>query len=271
MRLVARKSYIGEIPDTIQDFTEAFRKLPLALNLAFQDILARYRGSVIGPWWITVTSGALVLGIGINYGPLFGRPVSELLPYVAVGIVIWSFFASSISEGGEAFVAGGTMLRQSALPLPLFIIRCVTRNLINFGHQLVIIAAILLWFHIYPRIGSLWAVMGLIVLILNISWAALFLAIISARFRDIPQIVSAGLQFIFFLSPIFWVPNDQMARNPLVADNPFFFSVQSVREPLLQGTMPHQFFTILVPIAAVGWVATLLIYNQTRRRVVHYL
>jgi ABC-type polysaccharide/polyol phosphate export permease len=62
-----------------------------------------------------------------------------------------------------------------------------------------------------------------------------------------------------------------MARNPLVADNPFFFSVQSVREPLLQGTMPHQFFTILVPIAAVGWVATLLIYNQTRRRVVHYL
>jgi len=91
------------------------------------------------------------------------------------------------------------------------------------------------------------------------------------RFRDIPQIVTAVLQFVFFLTPIFWIPAAGLQNSPAVIMNPFYFSIQMIREPLLHGTMPMEYLRIMGLAALAGWVATLLLYNQSRRRVVHYL
>ncbi|MGZ3275159.1 MAG: ABC transporter permease [Caulobacteraceae bacterium] len=271
MRLSGRKSYLAELRETGHDFIETCRRSSLAFNLALQDIVGRYRGSILGPWWITIMTMSLVLGMGINYAALFHQPVEELLPYVAVGLVIWNFLSAVISEGGEAFVAGSGMIKQSALPLPLFILRCIIRNFINLGHQIIIIVAVLLWFHIFPGLGMLWSLAGLALLAVNLGWLGLLLAMFCTRFRDMPQIVLAVLQLLFFLSPIFWKPNKELAANPLVADNPFYFSIQSVREPLLHGHLPDTTFTCLAPMAIVGWIVAVLVYTKTRRGVVHYL
>jgi ABC-type polysaccharide/polyol phosphate export permease len=213
----------------------------------------------------------LVLGLGINYAALFHQKIRDLLPFVAVGLVVWGFLSAAISEGGDAFVMGGAMIKQSALPLPMFILRTLARNAINLAHQVVIIVAVLLWFKIFPGPQVLWAFVGLALMFVNLSWIGLLLAMLATRFRDMPQIVAAILQLVFFLSPIFWTPTAAMKNSLFVAANPFYFSIQSVREPLLHGDMPWQTLTFLVPIAIVGWIVTVLVYNQTRRRVVHYL
>jgi ABC-type polysaccharide/polyol phosphate export permease len=213
----------------------------------------------------------LVLGIGLNYAALLHQPVDGFLPYVAIGLVMWGFVSAGISEGADAFINGGAMIRQSSLPLPLFTLRCLLRNGINLAHQVVIIVAVLLWFHISPGIGVLWSLIGLSLLVVNLAWIGLLLAMICARFRDMPQIVSAVLQVVFFLSPIFWIPTPQMMQSPFVAANPFYFAIESVREPLLHGHMPRVALTYLATVAAIGWLVTILSYNQTRRRVVHYL
>lgn len=271
MRLSGRKNYISELWETARDFLEAFRRMPLAANLALQDILSRYRGSILGPWWITLMTMTLVLGIGLNYAVLLHQPVDGFLPYVAIGLVMWGFLSGGISEGADAFVNGGAMIRQSALPLPLFTLRVLMRNGINLAHQVVIIVAVLLWFRIFPGPGVLWAVFGLALLVVNLAWIGLLLAMICARFRDMPQIVTAVLQVVFFLSPIFWIPTPQLMKSPFVAANPFYFAIESVREPLLHGHMPRTALLYLTAIAVGGWLVTLLSYNQTRRRVVHYL
>lgn len=271
MRLSGRRSYISEFAETGRDLSETFGRFPLALNLAIQDILSRYRGSILGPWWITIMTMTLVLGIGINYAALLHEKVEQLLPFVALGLVFWGFLSVSISEGGDAFISGAAMIKQSAIPLPLFILRCLIRNFINLAHQIVIVVAVLLWFHIFPGPGMLWALVGLALLVVNLGWIGLMLAMFSARFRDMPQIIAAVLQLVFFLSPIFWTPPPALASSPLVAANPFYFSIQSIREPLLHGVMPMEAATILVPIAVAGWTVAILVYNQTRRRVVHYL
>lgn len=271
MRRSGRTNFLTEFLETGRDFAEAFRRAPLAINLAVQDILSRYRGSVLGPWWITMMTMTLVLGIGLNYAVLLHQPTKDFLPFVAIGLVMWAFLSASISEGGDAFVAGGAMIKQSSIPLPLFILRCLIRNGINLAHQVVIIVAVLLWFRIYPGSGALWALPGLVLMVVNLGWLGLLLAMMSTRFRDMPQIVTAVLQVVFFLSPIFWTPSAELRNSPLVAANPFYFSVESIRGPLLHGRLPEETFTMLLPLAIVGWIVTILTYNQTRRRVVHYL
>ncbi len=213
----------------------------------------------------------LVLGIGINYSALLHQQVKDLLPFVAIGLVVWGFLNASIAEGGDSFVMGAAMIKQSALPLPMFILRTSIRNAINLAHQVVIIVAVLAWFKIFPGLPMLWALAGLVILICNLGWVGLLLAMFSSRFRDMPQIVAAVLQLVFFLSPIFWRPPPALANSLFVAANPFYFSIQSIREPLLHGVSPPQTLLFLLPLAVVGWIVTILVYNQTRRRVVHYL
>jgi len=271
MRASAQKGFFSELGETRSDFVAAFKQIPLAVRLAFQDVLTRYRGSVLGPWWITITMCALVLGIGINYASLFHVAVRDLLPYVAFGLVSWSFISTCIAEGGESFVAAGAILRQSALPLPLFVLRSVIRNYVNLLHHLVIVVAVMAWFQIFPGLGVLLVFVGLALVTLNLSWMCLILATISARFRDVPQIVAAVLQFLFFLSPVFWKPTAEMQNSVFVYANPFYQMVQALRSPLLTGSLSIFGLEYLSLIAFLGWSISLAIYNLTRRRVVHYL
>jgi ABC-type polysaccharide/polyol phosphate export permease len=271
MRLSGRTNYLSELFETGRDFVGSWKRISLASNLAFQDILSRYRGSILGPWWITLMTASLVLGIGVNYSALLHQKINGFLPYVAIGMVTWGFVSGGINEGADAFVSGGAMIKQSSLPLPLFILRCLIRNGINLAHQVVIIVVVLAWFKVFPGIGILWALPGLVLLVINLGWIGLLLAMVCARFRDMPQIVTAVLQVVFFLSPIFWVPTPELMHNPFVAANPFYFAIESVREPLLKGEAPKAALNYLSTIAGFGWLITILIYNQTRRRVVHYL
>ena len=241
------------------------------MSLAVHDIAARYRGSVLGPWWITITMGALVLGIGLNYGALYHKSIGELLPYVGLGIVTWGFISTCISEGGEAFVSAGAMLRQSALPLPLFIMRCLFRNVFYFAHHSVVIVLTLLYMQHFPGLGIAWSLLGLALTLLNLAWIVLLVAFLSAVFRDVPQIIVSFLQLAFFLTPVFWEVPPSMVNRPLVKYNPLYYAVESIRRPLLGSEPPLSSYALLAGVAVVGWVVAILVYNQTRRRVVHYL
>ena len=190
---------------------------------------------------------------------------------MALGFVAWAYVNGTISEGGEAFFAGGAIIRQSSLPLPLFILRCVIRNVINLAHHIVIVLAVMIWFRIVPTVGMLWVIPGLIVVTINLAWISLVLATISSRFRDVPQIVAAVLQFIFFLTPVFWKPTPEMAGSIFIDRNPFYAMVEVIRSPVLAGAVSPKAMAYLTLLAVIGWSVAILSYNLTRRRVVHYL
>lgn len=215
--------------------------------------------------------GALVLGIGINYAALFHVSVKDLLPYVAIGIVMWGYINACIVEGGDAFIAGAGMLRQSSLPLPLFLLRCLFRNIINLGHHFIIIVAVLAYVGRLPTIGIAWSIAGFLLTSLNVGWVMVLVAFFSARFRDVPQIIAAVLQIAFFLTPVFWQVTPALANSIVVKYNPLYYSLDAIRAPLLGEHLPLNDYLVLGCFVVFGWIVTILAYNLTRRRVVHYL
>ena len=58
-----------------RDLANSFRRLGLSWSLAWHDVTSRYRGSVLGPFWITLSMGLMVLGIGFLYASLFNLPL----------------------------------------------------------------------------------------------------------------------------------------------------------------------------------------------------
>lgn len=82
------------------DLTTGFRQRELWLHLGWQDIKQRYRRSVIGPFWITIATAVQATAMGLLYSVLLDVNLTEFLPHVAVGLIIWNFINAAILEGG---------------------------------------------------------------------------------------------------------------------------------------------------------------------------
>jgi len=271
MLRTGRRGARFQLQMALRDLRNSFQRIGLAWSLATHDVGSRYRGSVLGPFWITLSMGLMVLGIGFLYASLFNLPLNEFLPYVAIGIVFFGVMTGTINEGCETFVLASGMLSQTSLPMFTFVWRTLFRNLINLAHHLVIVVAMLAFYGYWKTASVPLALVGVLLMLLNASWISMLAGIASARYRDIPQIVVSVMQFAIFMTPVFWLP-DRFGKHQAFLDfNPFYHLLQAVRAPLMgQPVLPNT-YAVLVTMAVVGWLATFLIFARTRRRIVHYL
>lgn len=272
MLRTGRRGPLFEVQMALRDLRASAERIDLAWSLAWHDVVSRYRGSILGPLWITISMGVMVLGIGLLWGEVFRVSVNDFIPFVALGIVFFGTVTGTINEGCDTFVQAAGMLSQTSLPMFTFVWRTVFRNLINLGHHLVIVLAVLIYFGSWRTANYPVAAMGLIFLVLNTAWLSMLVAIVSARFRDIPQIVQAITQAAAIMTPVFWPPDRIPPRYHLILDlNPFYHLLQAVRAPLMGlGVAPHTYL-FLAGMAVVGWSVTFCLFANTRRRIVHYL
>jgi ABC-type polysaccharide/polyol phosphate export permease len=256
----------------LRDLRGSFQRIGLAWSLAWHDVGSRYRGSILGPFWITLSMGLMVLGIGFLYAGLFRIAIETYLPYVALGVVFFGVLTGTITEGCETFVQASGMLSQTSLPMFTFVWRVMFRNLINLAHHLVIVVAVLAIFGHWRTTNLPVAVLGILLMLANASWMSMLAGIASARFRDIPQIVQSVMQFAIFVTPVFWLPDMRLGAHRAVLEvNPFYHLVTGVRAPLLGQTTPPHTYGVLVIMAVLGWLFTFALFARTRRRIVHYL
>jgi ABC-type polysaccharide/polyol phosphate export permease len=271
MLRTGRRGALFEFQMAFRDLRSSAERLDLAWSLASHDVVSRYRGSILGPFWITLSMGLMVLGIGIVYANLFGITLKDFLPLVALGIVFFGTMSGMITEGCSTFVQAAGMLSQTSLPMFTFVWRTVFRNLINLGHHLVIVIAVLIYYGYWRQTNVPVAVIGLVFMVLNTAWLSMLVGIASARFRDIPQIVISVMQFAMFVTPVFW-PANRLGRHHAVLDfNPFYHLLEAVRAPLMGGAVAPHTYLFLAVMAAAGWALTFSIFATIRRRIVHYL
>jgi ABC-type polysaccharide/polyol phosphate export permease len=271
MLRTGRRGPLVEFQMALRDLVASVGRLDLAWSLAWHDVVSRYRGSILGPFWITLSMGLMVMGIGLVYARLFGLSLHDFIPFVALGIVFFGMITGTINEGCETFVQASGMLSQTSLPMFTFVWRTVLRNLISLGHNLVIVVAVLIYFGFWRDANGPVAALGLLLLVLNASWISMLVAIASARFRDIPQIVMSVTQFAMFMTPVFWKPDRFGAHHAVLAFNPFYHMLEAVRAPLLGTQVAPHTYLILSGMALAGWALAFYVFAATRRRIVHYL
>src|SRR6478736_1288394 len=102
--------------------------------LGWLDIKQRYRRSTIGPFWITLSLGLKIIGMGAVYSSLFGMQVADYLPYLASGLIVWTTISTLIIEGCTVFIQAEGAIKQMPVPLSVHVFRMVYRNLIVLAH-----------------------------------------------------------------------------------------------------------------------------------------
>ena len=252
------------------DIVSGAAKSWLWMALAFQDTKLRYRGSVLGPFWLTISTVVMVASMGVIYSTLFNISASTYLPYLAIGLIIWGYISTAISEGCQTFLSAEGIIQTVPLPYSVHAYRAVFRNLIVFAHSLVIIPLALLIFQIPVGWRILEIVPASILYALNGVWISVFFGMLSARYRDVPPIVANFTQVLFFLTPIIY-PASSLGTWRAVADlNPAFAAIDVVRAPLLGVATSTYSWPILLVTTAAGCLGTFIIFAHFRARIAYW-
>ncbi|MCW0215659.1 MAG: ABC transporter permease [Pseudonocardia sp.] len=260
-----------------RDLSQGWKQRALWGHLGWQDIKQRYRRSVLGPLWISISMGVIALGLGILYSALFQADIAVLLPHIAVGLLIWNFISGCVLEGSEVFIANEGLIKFLPAPLSLHVYRLVWRQTLFFLHNLVIWVVLMIIFPHPLGWSLLLAIPAFVLLMLNGGWIAILSGILATRFRDIPPIIGSVVQLLFYLTPIVWSV-DILSDNPAVAEraqlvelNPIFHFVEILRRPLLGQATEWRYWLVVGVITIVGWTAGLICMRNYRARVAYWV
>jgi lipopolysaccharide transport system permease protein len=215
--------------------------------------------------------GVIVGSIGVVYGTLFNQDIAVYLPMMGIGLVFWGLLTSIINESCMAYINSAGYIRQTATPKQLFMLQAGWRNFLIFLHNFLIVILLLAFF------GSKdWAAFpiffpGLMLFILNALWIGQVAGIISARFRDLPQIISAMLQMAFYVTPILFQPSMLKDHRWIIDYNPFAHLLELVRGPLV-GTPPSALtWTVTIAMAVGGWLLALALTERYLKRIPYWV
>ncbi|HWK15086.1 MAG TPA: ABC transporter permease [Rhizobiaceae bacterium] len=260
--LMRAKIYDSRTHRGYDDLRRALANPRLIWLLAFRDIQARYRRSMLGPFWITISMTGTVLGMSFVFSTIMNRGYDDYVPYLAVGMALWAMISGIVAEGANSLIQAAAMVKYTTQPLATHMLRHQLHQLIFFAHNIVPGLVLCLLLGKTGLAGIAASLAGLLLTFVAVSSLGFFAALVSVRFRDIPQIATNLMQVFFFLTPIIW-PLAAIGDRTYVLDyNPFYSMVTIVREPLLGIWPPAHAWFIVGGVAVLGWLAVAVIYER---------
>lgn len=253
------------------DLATGFARWRLAVALAWLDIRNRYRGSVLGPFWLTLSTGVMLAGLGLLYSQLFQLPLGEYLPHLAVSLVIWNAIAGLVNDATTSLAGSEGIIRQMRLPYSVHMLRCVIRNAVVTAHNLPLILVVFLATGHMPGSEAVLAIPGLALILLDAFAATMFLGMLCARFRDIGPIVGSVMQLAFFMTPVMWKPHLLGEWAWTLPLNPFYAVLETVRGPLVEGGGPLSAWIAALLFSGALWAAALLFFVRYRGRIAFWV
>ena len=206
------------------DLLDGARLYELWSRLAFHDIRQRFRRSVLGPFWLTLSMGTMVGTLGFVFSTLFHQDVAKMLPYIATGIIFWGLLTSCINEGTTIFISAESDIRNLAIPLSVHFYRMMARNLMIWGLNMAIYVVVVVRAHarmersaVHPRLHSVSYQSGL-----DIAGGRGALHPLSRYTTSSPTCS----RWYFTVTPIFWSPESLPSRPAFVALDPFYHLIR---------------------------------------------
>lgn len=267
MNKISNKSFIG-----LTDLYAALVNPHLWALLAWYDIRQRYRRSVLGPFWVTISTGIMIGTMGILWSVLFKNDVKSYLPFFAIGSVTWTFYSSQINEACMGFMQFESTIKQIRFPLGVYLLRILMRNLIILGHNCLIIVLVLVVLRPTVTWHAWLAIPGLFLGSVAMFGISMIVSVFCTRFRDMPMIIQNITTVLFYITPIIWRPDALGTKHQWVADyNPLAHLIEIVRAPIVNGYFPLNSWIWSLATTFILLILGIALQGRFRDRIAYWL
>lgn len=234
-----------------------------AFYLAWSDTKARYKKSVIGPFWPTLTNLLGVLGLGLVWGHLLRQQMDTFIPQLTLGLITWQLISGVLVEAPITFSRQASMIRNVAIPHWFFAVRALTKHLINLLHNAIIIIGVMVYYKVGVTEYTWLVVPGSLLVIMNLFWIMYGLGLAGARFRDIEPLMTSLVPLMFFISPVLYRADVFPQGLNIIWLNPLSYMIEAIRSPLLGYAPESGTYVVLLAMLFIGGGLTWL-YERTQ-------
>lgn len=237
----------------------------LLKELTKTDFKLRYQGSLLGYLWALLRPLMMFAILYLVFAKLLriGNEIPHYPVYLLCGTTMWSFFTECTSQGIQAIVNRGDLLRKISFPKYIVVVSATLTAVINMLINVVVVIIFafingvsfnLTWFLAIPVIFELY------ILSLGISF---LLGSINVKYRDITSIWDVLTQALFYAVPIIYpismVATTSAFAAKIILLNPIAQTIQDIRYCLITHETITTWSYIASPITIIPIILTVSI------------
>lgn len=220
-------------------FKELYDSRNVLYQLVSQQLILRYRRTVLGFLWTLVNPLLMMSVMALVFSTLFKADLKTFAVFLFSAMIPWTFFSSLVSQAGNSFINNEGLIKKIYLPKAIFPLS------IAFA---LFVDSILSFFALFAIIIVMGGGLSWSVLFIPVAYTLLFffslglgliMSVATVFFRDLQYVILIAMQGLFFLTPIIYKHGALAGKAGwLVELNPVVPFIELFRAPLTMASMP---------------------------------
>lgn len=224
----------------------------LAFQLAKRDITAQYRQSYFGILWafITPLTTALVWMFLNSSGTVKLTDTGIPYPvYAFAGTLLWSIITESINSPIQSTNSAKSILTKINFPKEALITSGILKLLFNTSVKIILLLIFIFFYGIDLSWGLLLFPLAILGGLIVGNTIGLLLTPIGMLYNDISKLISFGMKFLMYVTPVVYAIPESGTMRTLMMYNPLT-PIITVGRNLAVGLPPENSYYFLVVLAA---------------------
>lgn len=187
------------------DWLELWRYRDLLWMLALRDIKVRYKQTLIGAAWAVLQPLATMAVFAVLFGLMNAKATVGSVPYavsVYGALMVWQLFATALAQSAVSLVNNQAMIKKVYCPRIVFPLAPVLAAVVDFVVSLALLVPLMAWYRVAPSWPILTLPLFVCLAVLTALAAGVWLAALSAMYRDFMYVVPFLTQFWLFITPV---------------------------------------------------------------------
>lgn len=254
---------------SLDDLRELWDYHELLFFFTWRDLKVRYKQTFLGILWAIFQPLITMIVFSIFFGRLAGIP-SDNIPYpifVYVGLLLWQFFSSALSDTSNSLIANQSILTKVYLPRLILPLSSVLTKFVDFFFASLVLVGLMAYYRFLPGLsGILLLPLLLFITFILSTGAGLFLAAFNIKYRDVRYIIPFFIQLMLFVTPVIYPASIAGKYSWLLALNPMTGIIKAAQAAILNTTPINWFLLGISSVTSVIILFIGLIYFKKTER-----
>lgn len=240
-----------------------------------RSFVLTYKQTILGPAWIFINPILTSIIYNFVFGTVAGMGtdgIPQILFYLT-STALWTFFSSCLTKNANTFTANAAVFGKVYFPRLTTPISNVLSSVIQFGIQMTMVLAVLIYYicmgQVSPNwLACLWIPVVLIQLGMMGMGFGLIISSMTTKYRDLTVLVTFGVSLWMYATPVVY-PLSQLGDgllSKILMINPVTTPIEIFRYALLgQGTIEPLYLVISWIFTIVVMIFGIMIFNKVER------
>jgi ABC-2 type transport system permease protein/lipopolysaccharide transport system permease protein len=215
----------------------------LVRTLAERELRVRYKQTILGFAWALITPFALMLVFTLFVDRVANVQTGDVpYPlYAYLGLIPWTFFSTSVSQGGLSLLSNVALLNKVYCPREVFPLASVGVAVVDSAIATAGLVVMFVAFTTMPELTIVWIPVLLAVQVAFTLGVVLVISAVVLYFRDVRHALPLALQLGLFETPVaFGLQMVPESVQPVYAFlNPLAPVIDGYRQTVLYGAAPE--------------------------------